>query len=574
MAGPWEKYGGGQQQTPQPKKPAPWERYAPAAQAAAQASAAQPARQEQPQTSFESLAGNFAGGAADAILTLPGAVNDLMLMGVDQVAQQFGAKPMTAEQFAQNPFGAETTRGMLRDYVGPEILGPEAKTTAEKYARRVGEFVGPGAAFAPLNAMRPVLTASVAGGVGSRAAQDAFPDSALAPVLGGLAGGFAPSAISAARNARVPTAGMNAETAKLAQQMIDEGIDILPGQVGSKAAKIAYDAVSKLPFMGDKARQAQARQFNSAIARTFGEQADSITPDVMTRAKDRIGKMFNEVFDNNTINADKQLLDDLADVQLRATNNLTDAQANDVGKMISTILGEFNKGGGTMKGRVYSAFTSKGGALQNLTSSVDPNIKFYAGKVRDVIDDAFTRFASADDAAKLGTAKTQYRAMKTIQDLVPKAADGNISPALLLGKVMANDKSMAYTGGGKLGTLARGGQRFLKEVGGSQTPERTAIYGALGAAGGGTAWMAPQVIAPAAAVWGGSKLIKSLLESKKLGARMVAGALRRANGNVRKFDPKVMAAQAARGSAPGSIGVAGRGQSLERRPPLALPRPE
>jgi hypothetical protein len=216
-----------------------------------------------------------------------------------------------------------------------------------------------------------------------------------------------------------------------------------------------------------------------------------------------------------------------------------------------------------MRGRVYSAFTNKGGALQNLTSSADPNIKFYAGKVRDVIDDAFTRFASADDVAKLGTAKTQYRAMKTIQDLVPKAADGNISPALLLGKVMTNDKSMAYTGGGKLGTLARGGQRFLKEIPGSQTAERATIYGALGAVGGGAGLMAPQAILPAAAVFGFSKGIKSLLESKKLGARMVAGALRRANGNVRKFDPKVMAAQAARGSAPGSIGVAGRGQSLE-----------
>ncbi len=547
-------------------------RTAPVTQAGAQANAAQPAQQERPQTTLESLAGNFAGGAADAILTLPGAVNDLMLMGVDKVAQQFGAKPMTPEQYAQNPFGAETTRGMLRDYVGPEILGPEAKTTAEQYARRIGEFVGPGAALAPVKMLKPIVTASVTGGIGSRAAQDAFPDNPWAPVLGGLAGGFAPSAVAAARNARVPTAGMNAETAKLAQQMLDEGIDILPGQVGSKPAKIAYDAVSKLPFMGDKARQSQLKQFNAAIARTFGEIADAITPEVMTRAKDRIGKMFNEVFDNNTINADKQLLDDLGDIQMRATSNLTDAQANDVGKMVATILNEFNKGGGTMKGRVYSAFTSKGGALQNLTSSVDPNIKFYAGQVRDAIDDAFTRFANADDVAKLKTAKTQYRSMKTIQDLVPKAADGNISPALLLGKVMANDKSMAYTGGGKLGTLARGGQKFLKEVAGSQTPERQAIYTALG--GAGAAAYAPQVLAPAATLWGGAKVIKTLLESKKLGARMVAGALRRANGNTRKFDPRVIAAQAARGSAPGSIGVAGRGQSLERQPPLSLPRPQ
>jgi hypothetical protein len=53
---------------------------------------------------------------------------------------------------------------------------------------------------------------------------------------------------------------------------------------------------------------------------------------------------------------------------------------------------------------------------------------------------------------------------------------------------------------------------------------------------------------------------------------MVAGALRRAGGNARKFDPRVMAAQSARGSVPGSAGVAGRGQSLER--PALLPAPQ
>lgn len=536
----------------------------PAPQRAAQANP------EQPSTTLEGMAGNFAGGAVDALLTLPGAVNDLMLMGVDKVAQQFGAKPLTPEQYANNPFGSETVRGMFKDYVSPDMFGPEAKTTAEQYARRIGEFVGPGAALAPARLLRPAITAGVTGGIGSKAAQDAFPDSALAPVIGGVLGGLTPSMVSAARQARVPTAGMTPETAKLAQQMIDEGVDILPGQVGSKTAKVVYDTVSKVPFVGSGAKRSQLKQFNAAVARTFGEIADAITPEVMNRAKARIGKMFDEVFDQNNIPGDKQLLDDLGDVQLRATTNLTDAQANDIGKMIATILGEFNKSGGVLNGRKYSAFTNKGGALQNLTSHADPNIKFYAGQVRDAIDDAFARHASADDVAKLQGAKQQYRAMKVVQDLVPKATDGNISPALLLGKVMTNDKSMAYTGGGKLGMLARGGQQFLKEIPGSQTAERQLLYTAMG--GAGAAAFAPQVLAPAAAVWAGSKAIKSLLESKKLGARMVAGALRRANGNARKFDPRVLAAQGARVSAPGAVGVAGRGQSLERSPQTLLPQ--
>lgn len=560
MAGPWEKYGGGGSQpapdNKQQAKPAPWERYP--APTKANATGAQ--------TSLGSLAANFGGGAAEATLTLPGAVNDLMLMGVDKIAQQFGAKPLTPEQYADNPFGSATQRAMFKDWVSPDIFGPEAKTTAERYARRVGEFVGPGVALAPAKALKAVTTAGITGGVGSQAAQDAFPDSPYAPLVGGLAGGFAPSALKAARSARLPTGVLQGETAKLAKQMIDEGIPIYPGQVGSKATKIVYDAVSKLPFMGTKARQTQLKAFNAAIARTFGEKADEITPTVMARAKHRIGKEFNRVFANNNITADKQLLDDLADVQLKATTNLTDAQANDVGKMIASILNEANKGGGILNGRKYHAFTSKGGALQNLISSADPNIKFYAGKVREILDDAFERSATnVDDVAALKQAKTQYRAMKVVQDLVAKSQDGNISPALLLGRVMANDKSIAYTGGGKLGTLARGAQQFLKEVPGSQTPERQVLYGALGTMGAGGAFMAPQAIVPAAAVFGGARGIKALLESKKLGARIVAQAIKRASSNVPRTSAATAARQGARGALPGAVGVAGRNASTDRR---------
>lgn len=568
MAGPWEKYGGGQQPAApaqaQPTKPAPWERYA----APAKAQAA-PAEAE---TSLGSFASNLAGGAVDATLTLPGAVNDLMLMGVDKIAQQFGAKPLTPEQYANNPFGSETVRGMLKDYVSPDIFGPEAKTTAERYARRVGEFVGPGAALAPVKLMKPVITAGITGGLGSQAAQDAFPDNAWAPVIGGLAGGFAPSAMKAARAARLPTGALKGETAKLAKQMMDEGIPIYPGQVGSKATKIVYDAVSKLPFMGTKAREAQLKAFNSAIARTFGESVEEITPTVMARAKHRIGKEFNRVFANNNITADKQLLDDLADVQLKATTNLTDAQANDIGKMIASILNETSKGGGILNGRKYHAFTSKGGALQNLVSSADPNIKFYAGKVRELLDDAFERSAtSVDDVKALRTAKTQYRAMKVIEDLVSKSQDGNISPALLLGRVMSNDKTMAYTGGGKLGTLARGAQQFLKEIPGSQTAERNMLYTALIGTGG--AAIAPQAVIPVAASFVGARGIKALLESKKLGARIVAQAIQRASTNVPRVTAAAAARQGARGAVPGAVGLGGRGQSVERKPakPSLLP---
>jgi len=149
-------------------------------------------------------------------------VSDLMLLGVDKIGRQFGNAPLTPEDYANNPLGSQTVRDMFKDVVSPNLFGPEPKTTAERYARRVGEFVGPGVALGPLNPRTAVAAAT--GGVGSRAAQDAFPDNAWAPIIGGLLGGLTPAAMRAATGG-----GMSAETAKLAQQLKAQGVDVLPG---------------------------------------------------------------------------------------------------------------------------------------------------------------------------------------------------------------------------------------------------------------------------------------------------------------------------------------------------------
>lgn len=548
MPAPWEKYA--TKPAAQSATPKPWEKYG-----------------NQAQTTLGSAAANFAGGGVDALLTLPGAVNDLMLFGMDKLGQQYGARPLTAEEYADNPLGSNTVRSMFKDYVSEDMFGPEAKTTAEKYARRVGEFVGPGAALGPLNP-RTILAATT-GGVGSRAAQDIAPDSAWAPIIGGLLGGLAPSGVRA-----LTGGGISATQAKLAGQMVDEGIPIYPGQSGSKATRVMYDALARLPFMGSGARNKQLQAFNAAIARTFGENADSITPEVMNAARARLSKQFNEIFDRNSVPVDQQLLTELGELQVRALTNLTTSQADDLGKALSSIINEGAARGGALPGRTYHAFTSKGGALQNLTSHKDPNIKFYAGQIREALDDAFARGgASADDIAKLKQTKQQWRSLKVVEPLAVKATDGNISPALLLGRVAANDKSLAYTGGGKLGTLARGAKEFLKEQPSSTTAERQMIYGALGSGGVAAGYMAPQVLAPAAALYGGARVVKALMESRTIGGAMVARALKRAEKTAGRQQRLPQAATAA---LPGSVGVAGRQNvPIENRPnrPRILPRP-
>jgi hypothetical protein len=100
------------------------------------------------------------------------------------------------------------------------------------------------------------------------------------------------------------------------------------------------------------------------------------------------------------------------------------------------------------------------------------------------------RSAPPELQQQLTQARSQYKAMKTIEDLVEKSPTGNISPTLLMGAVRGSYGNMAYNGGGDLGQLARIGQQFLKPPPNSGTAERTHVLemlGALGAGAGGIA---------------------------------------------------------------------------------------
>jgi hypothetical protein len=96
------------------------------------------------------------------------------------------------------------------------------------------------------------------------------------------------------------------------------------------------------------------------------------------------------------------------------------------------------------------------------------------------------RSISPADSKAWQTARSQYRNLKTVEDLIEKADAGDLSPALLLNAVRKSNPNFAYGSGGDLGDLARIGQQFLKDrVPNSGTAERVIAGSAL--LGGGSA---------------------------------------------------------------------------------------
>ena len=320
-------------------------------------------------------------------------------------------------------------------------------------------------------------------------------------------------------------------TAQLAQTARDtHGIPLTAPQISdSPALRFGASAINRMPFSGAGAKSAeQQTAFNRAVAQTFGENAGGITPDVMQRAKQRIGGEFDRVAQNTTIRPDVQFIGDLRGAMSDAARVLPEAEVRPLSAQLENIADVVRQNGGVIPGESYQALTKTGSPLNRAMSSSDPNVSHYAGRIKDALDDTMRRSATPEDAQALTNAKLQYKNMKTVEDLVEKSPNGDISPPLLMGAVRKSYGDMAYRGGGDIGDLARIGQRFLKEPPSSGTAERTgalntvAKLGGLGGAamGAGSAYQAASPGEIMAGLFG---------IPASLGAGRVAGGVLRSN---------------------------------------------
>jgi hypothetical protein len=278
---------------------------------------------------------------------------------------------------------------------------------------------------------------------------------------------------------------ISADDAQLAQLATQKyGIPLTAPQVtANPGLKIAGSTLNRLPFSGAEGFQAgQQASFNRAVAGTIGESADKITPQVMNAARQRIGSYYDSVAQNTNVAIDPQFAQDIHTVLNNASQVLPKAEVEPLLKQAQNIIEKIDPSTKTISGQTYQALTNTGAPLDRLADSTNPNVAFYADGLKRALDGALARSASPVDQAMLQTADRQWAALRTIQAIVAKSPTGDVSPALLAGRVNAQTgNGMAFGYGGDLGELARIGQKFLKEPGSSNTAERLAtIAGTIG----------------------------------------------------------------------------------------------
>lgn len=309
-----------------------------------------------------------------------------------------------------------------------------------------------------------------------------------------------------------------------------------PDLTSNPLYRIANDQASKLPFSGaEKSATAKQMAWQGAIAKEMGEPgATSFTSNVMSRAKARIGQDFDDVAARTSIPAAQTttLANDLAVIHTDAGLTLPDSELKPLTAQMDNIRGLIAKGNGTISGDSYQALTRSKAPLDLAESSADPNVRHFASKIRDALDDAFVRSASPADQAALTQAKYQYRVMRTVDPLAAGSRDGNITPDAFMQKVLTASRrfdsptgGIAYTGGGNMGELASIGKlmRAPPQTGSADRMMINLLAGGGAAATGFAANPLAMLTVPGGLV--ANRMAQSYLHSPGLANRLINSSL-------------------------------------------------
>ena len=362
-----------------------------------------------------------------------------------------------------------------------EALGPIAETLDKPR-----DLLGQWSLNQLLAGLGPVAIPEMAGvprGVGKRAEQVARSAVGDMAESGSNALSGVKRVASAAGNAIKPN--IDPQTAALAREAQGMGINIRPDMLSNnRIVRMIGETLENVPLSGSQREERQIA-FNRAIMGEIGADVSGkrLTPDVFDAAMTKSGEAIGDIAKKTNIPVDPEF-----DASLKTiTENAQKFETSDVAKIVSNYVGEIrDKGkGGIVPGEAFRKISSKIGRQRRNTTNGD--LKFALGELEDSMHDALEKNISSPEELKaLTTARRQYAIGKSIEPLVAKSETGDISAASLMASQTsdsAKKAAMARGRGGKMGNIARVGQRFLKEPRSSGTAERSLGYGILGGAG-------------------------------------------------------------------------------------------
>jgi hypothetical protein len=481
----------------------------------------------------------------------------------NQASMEANATPIGKLAAAINPLNylptSDSVNNRLLALTGEYKPSSELGKLAQTGARVVTGSLGPGSVAAKINpatalpeAVPNLLTNAVKNApvMGTSGAVGQYAAETTGDPLVGMAGWGSRSGCSGrdegCREQLVGT--IDPARAALGAKARAMGIPLDVGDLSdSRFVRMLSSTVKDLPMNGSgPAQAAKQTGINRAVAQTFGESADRITPDVMARARDRLGNTF-ESFGSKVpqIAADAPMVQGLQDA-LHEVNlsGFDDGAKQAAANLVSDVLAKVDPTTNSIAGSQWRDLTSSKSILSKVAANPKSPIQDFANNIKDVLNGAIERSAPPDVLAEIQSARKQWGNMRTVEPLVAKAQGGDITPTLLQGRVNAKSKGTygtAYGGGGDLNEVAQMGQ-MMREPPNSGTAPRMNLLNALSSgagAAGAIAFGNPLVaLAPVATMFGqaaAGRLIGSALRGDTMAQNLIARSLGQSAGQANKL---------------------------------------
>lgn len=334
-------------------------------------------------------------------------------------------------------------------------------------------------------------------------------------------------------------------TAALARKALDAGAPIGPADISGNSMVKGVRSIlnDNIVSGGVGRRQGAAKQawFNQQVGKTFGAEADRLTPQVMDKAKQQLGAKFDKIWNNNSMLVDDALLSDLSRLRSSA-EMLPNSEAKRLLSLLDDLEGRVTAGpNGEMvvPGQIANRFQS---TLRRTADSAQGFLKNDLTELRGSVLRAFNRSVSEADAAALKGNQAAYKAFKTVEPLLNKAETGVAGrmsgdvPASLLPQAVATSYRNGAAGT-PLAEVAQMGSQFIADrtlqTGGSAKAalQGLAIGGLLGTGGLPMALVGAPVAIGMNKALGSAALSRGLLApatNKATGLGLKTGLLRAA----------------------------------------------
>ena len=279
--------------------------------------------------------------------------------------------------------------------------------------------------------------------------------------------------------------------------------------------------------IGERATDAAQVGVNRAVGRTFGANANSLSPEVMRSAKESMGNTFDRIWGNNNLKLNPEFYQNIEAIQKQASMLPTHESAR-----INNIIDDFlshridTGHGSVIAGDVANRFQS---SLRGMGETAGQGfLQNDINQLRQGILSEFNKNISGHDAQLLQANRMAYKNYKTIEPLMNSAESavaGRVSgdvPISLLPNAI--NKNFSNPAGLPLTNISQVASRLLtdriKQTGGSEKAMIQGAFKGSALAGGGIAAMLHN---PLLAVTGGlgAFSLQKLIHSPEFAQRMM-----------------------------------------------------